>query len=307
MSESQLPDANADPSDPVSPRPARQQVLAVTFIMVTFHLACFGVLLTGASTAAVLIAVAMYVIRGLGITTGFHRLLAHRSFKTSRPVQFALALAGSLAIQGGPLWWVAHHRSHHRDTDTDLDIHSPVTKGFWQAHIGWMMTDGAFNENGANSRDLHRYPELKLLQRHYVWIIVGEIAGMYLLGVLLAALFPAWGTSGAQILVWGFFISTVFTWHTTFMVNSVCHRWGGRPYDTGDASTNNVLIGVLGFGEGWHNNHHQFPNSARHGLRWWQLDGTWLLLRVLQALRLVWDLKVPKLAAQQKTADADAA
>ena len=114
------------------------------------------------------------------------------------------------------------------------------------------------------------------------------------LGSLLNQLYPSLGTSGAQLVVWGFFISTVFTWHVTFMVNSVCHRWGGRPYDTGDASTNNFLIGILAFGEGWHNNHHMYANSARHGLRWWQLDVTWYLLRTMQALGLVWDVKLPK-------------
>lgn len=281
LSEQVVPEAPAAPL----------QVSAVVAIMVLFHIACLGAIFTGVSTVALIAAIVMYMIRGLGITAGFHRLLAHRSFKTSRGVQFVLALLGSLAIQGGPLWWVSHHRSHHRDTDTDLDIHSPVTKGFWQAHMGWMMSNGAFNENGANSRDLHKFPEIKFLQRYYVWIIVLEIAAVYGIGVALSTVYP---TSGLQMLVWGFFISTVFTWHTTFMVNSVCHRWGARPYDTGDASTNNVLIGYLGFGEGWHNNHHYFPNSARHGLRWWQLDLTWLLLRTLEILGLASDLKVPK-------------
>jgi stearoyl-CoA desaturase (delta-9 desaturase) len=275
-------------------RKAPVAVASVVVIMVGFHLACLAAFFTGFSVVALVVAFSLYVMRAMGVTTGFHRLLAHRSFKTGRVMQFILALCGSLAIQGGPLWWVSHHRAHHRDTDTELDIHSPVTKGFWQSHMGWMMSHAAFNENGANSRDLHKFPELKFLQRYYVWNIVIQIVAMFALGSALNSMFPEWGTSGAQMLVWGFFISTVVTWHVTFMVNSVCHRWGGRPHNTGDASTNNVFVGVLAFGEGWHNNHHQFPFSARHGLRWWQLDLTWWLLKLLERLGLVWDLKLPK-------------
>ena len=270
---------------------ARAQVRSVAIGMALFHLACLGAFYTGVSTAAIVAAVVMYVTRGIGVTGGYHRLLAHRSFKTNRVVQFIFALLGSMAVQGGPLWWVAHHRHHHAATETEEDIHSPVTHGMWQAHMGWMMTDAAFNEKGTNARDLHKFPEIKALQRHYVWIVVAQPVLLYALGEWLGA---AYSTSGLQMMVWGFFISTVFTWHVTFMVNSVCHRWGAQPYDAGDASTNNVFIGVLGFGEGWHNNHHYYPSSARHGLQWWQLDMTWILLRVLMVFGLVTDPKIPK-------------
>lgn len=275
-------------------RPAKGQVMSVVIGMAVFHLACLGVLFVGFSWTALAVAVFMYVFRGMGVTIGFHRLLAHRSFKTNRFIQFLLAFAGSLAVQGGPLWWVAHHREHHAETDTDEDIHSPVTRGMWQAHMGWMMTDAAFNEKGNNSRDLHKFPEIKFLQRHYVWLIVGQIVFLFGLGAGLNALFPNLGTSGMQLVIWGFFVSTVFTWHVTFMVNSVCHRWGSQPYDTGDASTNNVFIGVLGFGEGWHNNHHFYPSSARHGLRWWQVDVSWYTIRLMEMIGLVQDAKLPK-------------
>ena len=275
-------------------RPAKAQVTSVVIGMLVFHLACLGVFIVGFSWTALAVAFFMYVFRGMGVTIGFHRLLAHRSFKTNRFVQFVMAFAGSLAVQGGPLWWVAHHREHHAETDTEDDIHSPVTHGMWQAHMGWMMSDEAFNEKGTNSRDLHKFPEIKFLQRHYVWLIIGQVIALYGFGVGLNAAFPDLGTSGMQLVVWGFFVSTVFTWHVTFMVNSVCHRWGSQPYDTGDASTNNVFIGILGFGEGWHNNHHFYPNSARHGLRWWQLDVSWYLIRTLEILGIVKDAKLPK-------------
>ena len=275
-------------------RRARPQVWTVAIGMTLFHLGCLLAFYTGVSWVAFGVAFGLYVFRGLGITAGFHRLLAHRSFKTNRFIQFLLALAGSFAVQGGPLWWVAHHRAHHAETDTEEDIHSPVTHGMWQAHMGWMMMDEAFNEKGANSRDLHKFPEIKFLQRHYVWLLVFQVVALYALGAYLASAYPGLGTSGLQMVVWGFFISVVFTWHVTFMVNSVCHRWGGRPYDTGDSSTNNLLIGILGFGEGWHNNHHYYPSSARHGLRWWQVDATYWLIRGLAVVGLASDLKLPK-------------
>lgn len=273
---------------------ARTSVIVVALVMAGFHIGALAVVFTGVSTAALVVAGFLYVFRGLGVTAGYHRLLAHRSFRTGRFMQFMMALAGSLAMQGGPLWWVAHHRAHHRDTDTQADVHSPVTRGFWQSHMGWMMSAEAFQEKGASTRDLHRFAELKWLQRYYVPLVLAQAAVLFALGAGLNALFPHWGTSGAQMVVWGLFITTVLTWHITFAVNSVCHTWGRRPHATGDASTNHPLIGVLAYGEGWHNNHHMYPFSARHGLEWWQLDITWLVLRALEKLGLVSDLKLPR-------------
>jgi stearoyl-CoA desaturase (delta-9 desaturase) len=273
---------------------ANAAAVAVAIVMAGFHLGCLGVFFTGVSVPTLIVAGFLYLFRGIGITAGYHRLLAHRSFQTSRVMQFLMALAGCLAIQGGPLWWVAHHRSHHRHTDGEEDVHSPVTRSFWQSHLGWMMSASAFQEKGANTRDLHRFPELKWLQRFYIPIIAGQAVFLYALGAVLNVLFPAWGTSGAQMLVWGLFVTTVLTWHVTFAVNSVCHTWGRHPYDTGDASTNNPIIGVLAYGEGWHNNHHMYPFSARHGLEWWQLDITWWVLKALDKVKLVSGLKLPK-------------
>ena len=169
-----------------------------------------------------------------------------------------------------------------------------MTKGMWQSHMGWMMSNEAFHEQGSNSRDLFKYPELKFLQRHYVWILVLQMLGLYALGSLLSLWYPETSINGLQCLVWGFFVSTVFLWHVTFSVNSVCHRWGSQDYDSNDASTNNWIIGILGFGEGWHNNHHFYPSSARHGLKWWQVDVTWILIRGLCLVGLASDPKIPK-------------
>ncbi len=273
---------------------SQKQAAAVVAGFVVFHVAALLVFYTGASAVAVIVALVMYLIRGLGVTAGFHRYFAHKSFRTGRVMQFLLGFAGSLATQGGVLWWVSHHRDHHRYTESERDMHSPRIYGLWHAHMGWMMSAKCFQTTGANVKDLHRYPEIKALQRHYAWIVIGQIVFFYALGALLAAVWPQLGTSGLQMLVWGYFLSTVVLWHSTFMVNSVCHRWGRAPYHAGDDSTNNWLVAILALGEGWHNNHHRFAGSARHGLQWWQFDLTWIVLRLLEKLGLVSDLKVPR-------------
>ena len=150
-----------------------------------------------------------------------------------------------------------------------------------------------FSGNYANIKDLHRYPEIRILQKGYVFLILAQAAALFGLGALLNWLNPALGTSGLQMLVWGFFISTVALWHATFMVNSVCHLWGTRPNPAGDGSRNNFLVALLTLGEGWHNNHHRWAYSARHGLRWWQIDVTWMGLLLMKQLRLVRDLRLP--------------
>lgn len=278
---------------PATGQVQRRQALIVRIGMTAFHLGTLGVLYVGVSKAAVISMLAYYIFRGFGVTGGFHRLLAHRSFKAGRFIQFLFALAGSLAVQGGPLWWVAHHRAHHRYTETDKDIHSPVTKGFWQAHIGWMFSPDSFRENGAGARDLHKFPEIKFLQRNYALIVFGQAGVIFGYGALLNWLFPQLGTSGLQMLVWVYFIGTVALWHATFMVNSVCHTWGRRPFDANDKSTNNWLVVFLALGEGWHNNHHKFSNSSRHGLFWWQFDLTWCFLLIMRSLGMIQDLKRP--------------
>lgn len=289
--------SNTTPVGPSQRRQARIVIVGMTL----FHLGALGVFFTGVSEVAVMAMIAYYILRGFGITAGFHRLLAHRSYKAGRLTQFMISLAGSLAVQGGPLWWVAHHRAHHRYTETDKDIHSPRTKGFWKAHIGWMGSPESFNENGAGARDLHQYPELKFLQRHYALLVLGQGAIIFGIGALIGWLWPTSETSGLQFLTWVYFLGTVLLWHATFMVNSVCHTWGGRPFDAKDDSTNNWLVVILALGEGWHNNHHKFANSARHGLKWWQFDLTWCGLLLLSKLRLVSDLKTPH---EQVLADA---
>ena len=258
---------------------------------IAMHLACLGVFLVGFSWCALWTAAALYAVRMFALTGFYHRYFAHKAFRTSRALQFLFALAGASCAQRGPLWWAAHHREHHRHADTPHDPHSPLRRGFFWSHVGWFLTARAFRTRGEAIPDLRRYPELCWLDRYDVVVPIALAIALYLAGHWLGAAFPSTGTSGPQLLVWGFFVSTVALFHATFTINSLAHRFGTRRFATRDHSRNNWLLALLTFGEGWHNNHHRFPGSARQGLRWWEIDVTWYGLRALAALGLVWDLK----------------
>ena len=257
---------------------------------VGLHLACLGVLWVGFSWFALWTAVALYVARMFAITGFYHRYFSHKAFRTSRPVQFAFAVLGAASVQRGPLWWAAHHRHHHRHADTEHDVHSP-RHGFWRSHMGWFLTPRGFRTDFDAVKDLARYPELRLLDRFDILVPVLLAAGLYSLGAWLETAHPGLGTSGPQLLVWGFFVSTVVLFHVTVTINSLAHRWGSRRFATRDDSRNNALLALLTFGEGWHNNHHHYPGSARQGFAWWELDLTYLGLRAMALLGLVSDLR----------------
>jgi stearoyl-CoA desaturase (delta-9 desaturase) len=254
------------------------------------HLACLGVFWVGFSWFALWTALALYALRMFAITGFYHRYFSHKAFRTSRPVQFAFAVLGAASVQRGPLWWAAHHRHHHRHSDTALDIHSP-RHGFWRSHMGWFLTPRAFATDRESIKDLVRYPELRWLDRFDIAVPVLLAVALFGLGGWLETAAPALGTSGPQLLVWGFFVSTVVLFHATVTINSLAHRWGSRRFATRDDSRNNWLLALLTFGEGWHNNHHHFPGSARQGFRWWEYDATYYALRLMAMLGLVWDLK----------------
>ncbi len=259
------------------------------------HLACLGVFWVGWSPVAVGVAVGAYALRMFAITGFYHRYFSHRSFCTSRPVQFLFALVGAAAVQRGPIWWAAHHRHHHVVSEQPDDPHSPVQHGFWHAHATWFLTREHFPIRRERVRDLLRYPELRFIDRFDVLVPVLFALALFGLGAWLERAAPGLGTSAGQMLVWGFFISTVTLYHATFTINSLAHRWGSRRYDTRDDSRNNPWLALITFGEGWHNNHHHYPASARQGFFWWEVDLTWYALRGLAALGLVWDLKsVPR-------------
>jgi stearoyl-CoA desaturase (delta-9 desaturase) len=241
----------------------------------------------------------MYLVTALGITVGYHRLFTHRSFETSAVVRFVLAVLGSMAVQGSLRKWVALHRRHHQHSDEPGDPHSPhlhgrgipgLLRGLWHAHLGWVFK--------ADPPDLDRY--VKDLRQSPLLCVASALFPLWVvLGLLLPALLGglitlSWG--GVLLgLVWGGLARIFLVHHVTWSVNSVCHLWGEQPFQVGaDQSRNNFLFGVLALGEGWHNNHHAFPTSARHGLRWWQIDVSWWLIRALAWLRLAWKVKLPE-------------
>ena len=266
----------------------------IPFVML--HLACFGIIYVGFSWFALLFAVALYVFRMFAITAFYHRYFAHKAFKTSRIGQFIFAVLGASAVQRGPLWWASHHRNHHAHSDEVIDTHSPQQHGFLWSHIGWFLSRANFSTQLDRVKELAHFPELRFLDRFDVVIPIALGASIYALGELLALTAPHLNTNGFQLFTWGFILSTVLLYHGTFCVNSLAHVWGKRRYATRDHSRNNALIALITLGEGWHNNHHHFPGSAKQGFYWWEIDFTYYGLRLLAALGIIWDLKTVPIA-----------
>jgi stearoyl-CoA desaturase (delta-9 desaturase) len=259
---------------------AERYRLVETIPFVLAHLACLAAIWTGVHTTDLIIAAGLYALRMFGVTAGYHRYFAHRSFKTSRAFAFFLGFLAQSSAQRGILWWAGNHRQHHRFSDTDNDVHSPVLRGFWHAHLGWFFTEKHSDTDLAAVPDLAKYPELVWLDRH-----------PYLPAVLTGLV--VWLVAGWSGLVVGFLWSTVVLWHATFSINSLAHVVGRRRYVTGDHSRNNLWLALLTFGEGWHNNHHHYQSAARQGFRWYEIDVSYYLLKALAAAGLVWDLRSP--------------
>ncbi|MEM8882570.1 MAG: fatty acid desaturase [Planctomycetota bacterium] len=251
------------------------------------HLGCLGVIWVGWSWTAVGVALALYAIRMFAITAFYHRYFSHRSFKTNRFWQFVFALIGGTASQRGALWWAAHHRHHHRHSDTEHDPHSPHEHGVMWSHVWWFMTPRNFKTDYRSIKDFSRYPELRFLDRFDTLIPTFLAIALFLVG-------------GWQMLVWGFFISTVVLFHCTCLINSAAHIFGSRRYETRDTSKNSLLLALVTFGEGWHNNHHHYPSAVRQGHRWWEIDLTWYGLMLMEKMRIVQGLRpVPERILQQ--------
>ncbi len=246
---------------------------------IAMHLVPLAAIWTGVEAFDVALCFALYAIRMFFITGGFHRYFSHRTFKTSRWMQFLFAFWGQTSAQKGTLWWAAHHRHHHLHSDEMEDIHSPL-RGFWWSHVGWILC-GRYDETRMSRiRDFAKYPELVWLNRF--WVVPPT-----LLGVAVLAL---WGWSAFLI---GFVLSTVLLYHGTFLVNSLAHVIGKKRYPTTDESRNSWLIAVITLGEGWHNNHHHYQNSTRQGFMWWELDVTYYVLKLMSWVGLVWELQEP--------------
>ena len=262
---------------------------AVPFFLL--HIACLAVLLVGWSPVALLVAIFMYALRMFAITAFYHRYFSHKAFKTSRPIQFIFALLGASAVQRGPLWWASHHRHHHRTSDTEQDNHSPEQTSFLWSHMGWFLCDQHFHTQHRYIKDFDKIPELHFIDRFDILMPLLLAICLYITGDALALYAPELGTNGWQLFIWGFVISTVVLYHCTFTINSIAHRFGKRSYPTKDNSRNNFWLALLTFGEGWHNNHHYYPGSAKQGFLWWQIDITYYLLKTMSWFGLIWDLR----------------
>ena len=255
------------------------------------HLGCLGVIFTGASAFAVGTAVALYLVRMAAVTGVYHRYFSHKTYSTSRPMQFVLALIGGTAVQRGPLWWAYHHRHHHQHSDEAEDAHSPHVHGFWWSHIGWITSRRNFPTDYSKVRDLDRYPELVFLNRFDAIVPIAFALAIFGLGDLLQAHAPALHTDAWQMLVWGFFISTTALFHGTSCINSMAHLMGRRRYKTEDDSRNSFILAMITLGEGWHNNHHRYMSATRNGFYWWEIDITYYVLKALSWTGLIWGLK----------------
>lgn len=252
---------------------------AVPFFAV--HVAAIaGVAVLGWSWSGLALAVALYCVRMFGVTAGYHRYFSHRSFRTSRAMQLVFAVLAMTSSQKGVLWWAGHHRTHHKFSDQEGDVHSVLREGFLWGHLGWIFSRKYDKTDESRVRDLTKFPELVWLDRW--WWIPPTALGV---GLFLAG--------GWFALVWGMFVSTVLLWHGTFTINSLTHMFGRRRYATTDNSRNNAILAIVTLGEGWHNNHHYYQRSVRQGFFWWELDPTYYALRLLAVLGLVWDLHAP--------------
>ncbi len=254
---------------------------AVVIFMVLIHAALpLAFLPSTFSWAGVGLAVFLHWLTGgLGITLGWHRLLTHRSFQTPKWLEYFLVFCGTLALQGGPIWWVGLHRHHHLYSDQGVDHHDS-SKGFWWSHMGWMMYEVPVeSEIPRFTKDIADDRFYQFLDKHFFLIQVAFAAVLYLIG-------------GLPFLFWGVIVRLVLVYHTTWFVNSATHKFGYRTYESGDKSTNCWWVALLAYGESWHNNHHTFQYSARHGLKWWEIDLTWMMIQFLQAVGLATKVKL---------------
>jgi stearoyl-CoA desaturase (delta-9 desaturase) len=253
------------------------RITSLPFIAI--HLLALGAFFVKFHWYYPVVALGLYYIRMFGITAGYHRYFAHRSYKMGRVTQFLMAVLGCTSAQKGVLWWAAHHRDHHKYSDQPEDIHSPVQRGFWWSHVGWILASRYHETKHERIRDFGKYPELRWLNKYH---LVPPAALAAILGLI----------GGVPLMIW-FCVSTVVLWHGTFTINSLSHVFGSRRYQTTDDSRNNLLLALITCGEGWHNNHHYYMSTANQGFFWWEIDFSYYALKMMSWLGLVWDLRTP--------------
>ncbi len=255
----------------------RYQFGAVFFFLL-LHAGVLAVWWTPPTASLLIWLAATYSLRMFGVTAGYHRYFGHRSYKLGRMAQFAMAFLAQSSAQKGVLWWAAHHRLHHRESDREGDVHSPARRGFWWAHVGWVLSNDFDNYDARAVPEFLRFPEIRWLDRHHWVPTVAFGAAVALIG-------------GWPAFLWGYVVSTVLLYHCTFAINSLAHLWGTRRFDTPDESRNNWCLALITLGEGWHNNHHFSPGSCRQGAHWWELDITYLVLKTLSWAGIARDLR----------------
>jgi fatty-acid desaturase len=285
-------------STPGSDRTFRESInWTTTAFMAAFHIGAIAALFFFTWKALAVAVFLWWVSGSLGIGMGYHRLLTHRGYKTPKWVEYFLTICGTLALEGGPMAWVGTHRVHHQNTDKEGDPHSPNDGGLW-AHMGWIMTGQTMHNS---VQELLPYmPDLRK-DKFHVWITKWHWVPLTVLGIVLLAI------GGLPFLLWGIFMRTTLGLHATWLVNSATHMWGSRRFLTSDTSTNNWWVAILTFGEGWHNNHHAVPQSARHGLRWYEVDMNWYGIKALEIVGLAWDVKLTKIKPQAEPKELAAA
>lgn len=261
------------------------------FTFWTVHAMCIFAFFISFSWVAFFVCITLYVVRMFGITAGFHRYFSHRSYKTSRTFQFLLGFLGTSSAQKGPIWWASHHRHHHKHSDTHEDIHSPVISGIYYAHVGWVLSSEFCNTRTELVKDLMKFPEIQWLDKYNLLppVLLGVLT--FFLGTFLNYAYPSLGTNGFQMLIWGFFVSTVLLYHGTFCINSLAHLVGNKRFNTDDDSRNHWLCSIITLGEGWHNNHHRYPGSESQGMYWYEFDIAHYVLKLFEKLGLVWDIR----------------
>jgi stearoyl-CoA desaturase (Delta-9 desaturase) len=293
-----------DGADKIRAEPDRVDwVRSIPFIIL--HAGCLGILWVGWSPVAVWTAVALYFIRMFFVTGIFHRYFSHKTYSTSRFGQFILAVLTGTTVQRGALWWAYHHRHHHQHSDDPEDAHSPHVHGFLWSHIGWITSRRNFPTDYTKIRDLAKYPELVFLNRFDSLVPFLFALALYGTGRVLEHTAPALHTSGAQLLVWGFFVSTTVLFHGTACINSFTHLWGKRRFDTTDDSRNSFILALVTLGEGWHNNHHRYQACTRQGFYWWEIDITYYGLKLLSYTGFIRGLKPVPQSILDEAARAD--
>jgi len=265
--------------------PTRNMNWGTTIVFGLFHIGAIAALFLFSWKVFFATVFLYWVATGLGISLGYHRLHTHRSYRLPLWLEYFFAVCGTLNLEGGPIFWVATHRVHHQKSDQPGDPHSP-RDGAWWSHVLWIV----FGESKhSNTQLMSKYAPDLARHRFYRWLNTYHWVPIIVLGLILLAI------GGLPLMMWGVFVRVVFGLHATWLVNSASHMWGGRRFATRDDSRNNWWVALMTFGEGWHNNHHAHPTSARHGLAWYEFDPSWLLLNVMKPLGLAWDIKVARI------------